>query len=219
MATLRLGKVDSGSMPQDKMTFLARFHATMSKALREKMAFRDEGDGRWRNFEVIEGNNVTALQEFLRDAGFKPRGDIDGVFGYVTHAAVRLFQEYIRTVDGDDSIGTPDGVVGRNTFRFIDKWKAERTGTPAFVCKWGRSTSENGTEEFNKWIALMEKAKNHYIQESHPFLKLMDKLSFKSDTKNIVDWDTSKETVHLIGIRRNQEKAALKEKMTTYLFY
>ncbi len=208
--TLRLGKVDSGSMPADKLTFLSGYHATMSKALREKMAFRDEGDGRWRKFEEVAGNTVSELQQFLKDAGFMPRGNVDGVFGYMTHSGVRLFQEYVRTVEGDASIGTPDGIAGKNTFRHIENWKTAKAGKPEFICKWGQSSPNTGSEEFKQYLAVLQKAKDLYVAESNPILKFMDNISFASDTKKITDWDTTNETIHLVGIRRNQDKIALK---------
>jgi len=210
LPSLKLGKVDKGSMPADKLTFLSAYHASMSKALKEKMAFRDEGDGSWRKFEEIEGNRVSELQQFLKETGFMPQGTVDGVFGYVTLAAVRLFQEYIRTVEKDASIGTPDGIAGTNTFRHVENWKSKKKGTPGYVSKWGQSSAENGSAEFNKWIALLATAKEHYIKVSHPILKCMDKIHFKSDTKKVQDWDTTNTTIHLIGVRRNQDISELK---------
>lgn len=200
--TLRLGKVDQGHSPDDPSSFLMKFHATLSEALREKLAFRDEGDGRWRKFEEVPGTHVQELQQFLKDSGFMPNAKADGIFGYVTHAAVRLFQEYVRTVDGESDIGTPDGIVGRNTYKFIDKWKNERTGQPEFVCQWSQPKNK---EEFNQWIELLEKAKKHYLNEPHPILQYLEKKEVKSDTRKIKDWDTSSTNVHLIGIRRNQD--------------
>ncbi len=208
--TLRLGKVDQGFKPADQASFFMRFHAVLSKALREKMAFRDEGDGRWRPFEEVPGIPVSTLQKFLKEAGFMPNAKVDGIFGYATHAGVRLFQEYVRSVEGDTSIGTPDGIAGRNTFRHIEKWKNEKSGTPRFKCEWASNSPSNGTAEFNKWIRLLEKAKRHYLADPHPILQFFEKHAKKSDTRKIKDWDTSPNTIHLIGIRRNQEIRARK---------
>ncbi len=207
-STLRLGKVDQGSMPADKRKFLSVYHASMVPGLQNKLSFRDEGDGQWQPFQEVTGQPVKELQQFLKDAGFMPRASLDGIYGYVTAAAVRLFQEYIRTVEGDDSIGTPDGVAGSNTFRFIEKWKTEKQGTPDFVCQWGRSSSQAGSEEFNKWIALLQKAKDFYLKSPNHILELVNNYPRQSDTLKISDWDTSPETIHLIGIRRNQDASA-----------
>ncbi|MCB9332882.1 MAG: hypothetical protein H6574_17570 [Lewinellaceae bacterium] len=55
-----------------------------------------------------------------------PKAAVDGVFGYATQAATRLFQEYIRSVDGQKDIGTPDGVVGPLTWSFVDAWQKDK---------------------------------------------------------------------------------------------
>ena len=208
--TLRLGRVDQGATPADKRKFLAPFHTSMAPGLQNKLSFRDEGNGEWQPFLEVPGRSVKDLQQFLKDAGFMPRASLDGVFGYVTAAAVRLFQEYIRTVEGDSSIGTPDGVAGSNTFRLIEKWKAEKQGTSDFVCKWGQSSSQTSSEEFNKWIALLQKAKAHFLQNPSPTLQLVEKYPRQSDTLKLKDWDTSPDTIHLIGIRRNPGISAKK---------
>ena len=101
-STLRLGTVDKGATPSDIKAFLSPYHAVMVPALQNKLAFRDEGNGTWRKFQEIEGHSVKSTQQFLHEAGFMPRANFDGIYGYVTHAAVRLFQEYVRTVDGDE---------------------------------------------------------------------------------------------------------------------
>ncbi|MBI5917401.1 MAG: peptidoglycan-binding protein, partial [Bacteroidetes bacterium] len=208
--TLRLGRVDQGATPADKKKFLSIYHAAMAPALQNKLAFRDEGDNLWQPFQEVPGSTVRELQQFLKDAGFMPKAKMDGVFGYATQAAVRLFQEYVRTVEGDASIGTPDGVAGANTFKFIEKWKAEKQGKPEFVSKWGQASTQAGSEEFNKWISLLQKAKDHYAASTNPILQFSENYTGKSDTLKIKDWNTSPDTIHLIGIRRNQDSASQK---------
>ena len=203
--TLRLGIVDQGFKPADPTSFFMKYHAILAKSLQEKLAFRDEGNGSWRSLTEVPGTPVAEVQQFLKDAGFMPNANVDGIFGYATHAGVRLFQEYIRTVEGDASIGTPDGVAGRNTFKHIDKWKTEKKDKPEYRCKWVQSSPTNGSAEFNKWIGLLGKAKNHYLANPHPILSLAEKMTANCDTRKIKDWDTSPQTIHLIGIRRNQD--------------
>ncbi len=208
--TLRLGKVDQGAIPTDKKGFFARFHAALAPALQSKLSFRDEPDGVWQPFSEVPGTTIKSLQQFLKDAGFLPKANIDGIFGYATQAGVRLFQEYIRTVEGDATIGTPDGVAGPNTIRFMEKWKAEKQGTPDFICKWGQASSQSGSPEFNKWISLLQKAKEQYAATPNPILQFSEKYTRPSDTLKIKDWNTSPDAVHLIGIRRNEGAASAK---------
>ncbi len=210
MGSLKLGNVDTGNMPASKKDFLGRFHEAFTPALQSKLSFRDEADGVWQPFAEIEGSSIRDLQEFLKTAGFMPNGKLDGIYGYATQAAVRLFQEYIRTVEGDLGIGTPDGVAGQNTMSFVEKWKAAKAGTPDFVCKWAQSTSQNGSLEFNKWIGILQQAKQAYASKPNPILAFSEAYTKPSDTKKIKDWDTSPESIHLIGIRRNQETSSSK---------
>ena len=161
MASLiSLGKVDKGALPADKSSFLSVFHASLADNLKQKLKFRDEGNNAWCDFEETEGSSVRELQQFLHDTGFMPKARMDGIFDYTTQAAVRLFQEYLRTVDGSTAIGTPDGVVGPNTFRHIEKWKQEKAGSDRFVSDWGKSGAQNPSAEFEQWIQLLDRAKN-----------------------------------------------------------
>ena len=218
MTFLRLGRVDKGQLPKNVEAFLAPYHLSMSPALKEKLKFRDEGTGKWRPFQEIEGSAIQALQQFLKDAGFMPKANVDGVFGYATVAAVRLFQEYIRTVEGDTGIGTPDGIVGPNTFRYIEKWKAEKTGTDQFVCDWGKANVENPSEAYKHWFSLLQKGKTHYQDKPNEILQHLEAYPNKTDTKKIKDWNTNTDTIHLFGIRRNQEQSYVNRRGNDDLF-
>jgi hypothetical protein len=43
--------------------------------------------------------SIVAIQQALKSAGFFPGGKIDGICGYRTRSAMRLFQEYVRSVE------------------------------------------------------------------------------------------------------------------------
>ncbi len=201
MATiLKLGTFDEGAAPADKKKFLALYHSGMAETLQNKLQFRDESI--WRSFSPVPGHSVQELQTFLKTAGFMPKSNLDGVFGYGTQAATRLFQEYIRSVLGEASIGAPDGVVGPKTWGFIKNWKK------GVVCDWGKTNPGKGTPEFKKWIKLIGAAKKHFttIRDQHPILQLVEKFDRPTDTKKVTDWDVNPKTIHLIGIRRMQEQ-------------
>lgn len=152
--SFNLGNVDAGAMPADnakKAAFLAPYHITMHTDLQKKSQFRDEVSSVWRNFEEVgptEGVTVRQLQQFLKDTGFMPKSNVDGVYGYATQAAVRLFQEYIRTVEGDAGIGVPDGIAGKGTVGYMKAWKDKKTGTSDFVCEWGRANVQQPSAEY-----------------------------------------------------------------------
>ena len=42
---------------------------------------------------------VAEVQEGLQAIGFFPNSKVDGIYGYRTQSAIRLFQEYLRSVE------------------------------------------------------------------------------------------------------------------------
>ena len=85
---------------------------------------RDEG--KWVDFKPLNSTEmmkVEELQQFLRDAGFLPYARIDGICGYRTAAAIFLFQEYVRTIEGKSEIGFPDGRFGSVSLQHVRRWR------------------------------------------------------------------------------------------------
>ncbi len=200
MATIFLGSYDEGKRPNDTKAFLAPYH--FLGVLKGTRSFRDDDRSKWRRFRGISGNEVTELQQFLFKSGFMPRGVIDGVFDYVTQAATRLFQEYVRTVEGVAAM-IPDGIVGSGTWYHVNTWKAAGK-----VADWGKITSEKPTAEYLRWMELFKKAKSHYAHRNDPILSQVDAFHGVSDTLKAKEWNTSEKEIHLIGIRRNFDKKA-----------
>ena len=62
----------------------------------------------------LRGSDVMEMQALLRKIGYDP-GIIDGVFGSQTLQAVMQFQR--------NSGLTPDGVIGPNTYRFLERFR------------------------------------------------------------------------------------------------
>jgi len=160
--------------------------------------FRDEANAAWRGFSELPGTPVRELQEFLVSAGFNRRPDPAGVFGYRTHAALRLFQEYVRTVEKDASIGTPDGVAGPKVLAHVERWKTQK-----LKCKWGEYTAAAPSPEYVLWFSVLQKVKEHFKTASSPVIEAVEKFTKKSDTLKMADWDFDPKHIHLIGIRRN----------------
>ncbi|MCE7925633.1 MAG: peptidoglycan-binding protein [Haliscomenobacteraceae bacterium CHB4] len=204
MNSISLGSYDSGAMPADKAQFLSLYHASLSDQLKKKLQFRDEGNGVWRDFRESPGSTIRELQQFLKDAGFMPKANVDGVFGYATQAAVRLFQEYLRTVERDASIGAPDGIVGPNTLKKMEEWKQRKAANGDFVSEWGRSGAQNPSPEFGRWLGMLARAKEFYTGNPNPILAHIEQFKQPTDTRKVGAWDTSPDTIHLIGIRANE---------------
>lgn len=187
-----------GKIPADKQEHLASYHNL--GVLKGTKSFRDDDRSKWRRFREVSGSDVTALQHFLFDAGFMPRGVIDGVFDYVTQASTRLFQEYVRTMEGVEKM-VPDGIVGKGTWGHIDRWKAQGK-----VSDWGKASSEKPTSEYLQWIQLFKMAKTHYNGVNDPILSQVQNFQGHSDSIKAANWNTDEKEIHLIGIRRNFDK-------------
>ncbi len=199
MSTIFLGSCDTGKKPIDTRKFLAPYH--FLGILKGTKSFRDDDRSKWRRFREVPGAEVTELQQFLFKAGFMPRGVIDGIFDYVTQASARLFQEYVRTVEGVASM-VPDGIIGRVTKQHIDRWK-----TSGKVSDWGKASTANASEEYKKWMNLLSKAKTHYQQNDNAILSQINHFGKATDTIKVNDWDFSPNEIHLIGIRRAQDRS------------
>ncbi|RMA64389.1 peptidoglycan-binding domain-containing protein [Ulvibacter antarcticus] len=199
MSTLFLGSCDTGKIPADRKRFLAPYHK--DGLLVGKVSFRDDDRTTWRSFREENGSQVKELQEFLFKAGFMPRGVIDGIFDYVTQAAARLFQEYVRTLDpnGDKSM-VPDGIVGNGTMKHVQRWKDQH-----IVADWGKGSPTNSSKEYKDWIALLNKAKTHYMNNPGPIMQHVNGMNKTYSTIKVKDWNFDTDKIHLIGIRRKED--------------
>jgi len=190
---LKLGDIDQNTPTVLLDTYFNPYHGRDMPSMRK---FRGDRNFDWIGFQTIPSDDIKRLQMFLRETGFQPHGDINGIFGYRTIAGVRLFQEYIRTIEGDPSVGIPDGVVGNKTRFHIDRWK--KNGKQAI---WKADTGHQ-SPEFNQWIEVLNKLKAKYIIDPTPTLQAVSDYSGVSDTLAVKDWDFDPSEIHLIGIRR-----------------
>ena len=167
--------------------------------MRGKGRLRGEAESEWLDFQENTGSEVRDLQQFLKDAGFFPHGKLDGICGYRTIASLRLFQEYVRTVDRQASIGAADGMAGPQTRAHIERWQADR-------CKanWSDVMSGSPTDGYRAWMRLLEKTKQHYLQQPTTLLKLVDGFERPTRTRKIASWAFDPGRIQLIGVRRNE---------------
>ncbi len=191
---ISLGVVDSGAKPPDLSAYFKRIHEgpMISNA---GTKFRGEAQGDWVPFKPVEAHPVAALQGFLRDAGFAPHIKIDGICGYRTNSAIRLFQEYVRSVEKIGSVGVPDGVYGPNTAGHVERWK--RDGKRA---DWTGSANQ----EYPLWMDLLGRVKRHYQASPTAVHQRVAAQPHTSDTRKVADWNFDPDQIHLVGIRRNQ---------------
>ncbi|MEZ5044916.1 MAG: peptidoglycan-binding domain-containing protein [Saprospiraceae bacterium] len=228
---LHIGMIDADAFDQFKAqqeAYFKRYHTVFWDSegyAKKRVQFRGEALDEWISPQKIEGNNIKRLQTFLQKHGFMPGARIDGIFGYWTLASVRLFQEYIRTIEGINEVGIPDGKVFKGTHQHMLRWEEQK-----LYAKWGpNKVSETdpkayewttSTPEYDLWMALLEKTKAHYLalQQAAPEdsddlevfqLRELEKYANPTDTRKIADWTFDRKEIHLIGLRCQHEKEAL----------
>lgn len=165
---------------------------------------RDEGG--WADFKPLAADNemkVAEAQQFLKDAGFFPHGEVDGICGYRTTSAIRLFQEYVRTVEGKTEIGYPDGKFGNVSAGQVRRWQANNQ-----KADWAPFSAANPSPEYAQWMALLLKVKDHYLANPSETLKKVDAFAKACDTVKVKGWDFDPNNIHLVGIRHRKAAQA-----------
>lgn len=190
---IQLGSMDA-SVQNDAID---QYFAKVRKLLATDFDGRllNESGDRIQFEKVVDEWSVAEVQTALRDAGFYPDGASDGIAGYRTAAAIRLFQEYVRT-SGSPEIGTPDGILGPKGLRHLKRFRDER-----LVADWSDHPTEHA-----QWIDYLECVKAHYSVEANRsrMLRMVQAHGGASDTRDVAEWDFGPRHIHVIGVRRRQ---------------
>jgi hypothetical protein len=135
-----------------------------------------------------------------------PGGRVDGICGYRTRSAIRLFQEYVRSVERVGCV--PDGRFGPETQRHLQRWLS--TGQ---VVNWaspvtsgrpdGQPLRAPFSDEHAEWLALLAAVRGKYVAEPTEMQRLVKAFPGLTDTRKIADWNLSTGAIHLVGIRRS----------------
>lgn len=137
--------------------------------------------------------SVAQVQENLKTLGFFPGGEADGICGYRTHSAIRLFQEYVRSVEKQACV--PDGRFGPKTQAHLQRW----------LDSGARPDWSPHAGEYEAWLGLLEAAKQKYLAQPGPVLEKVNAFAGASDTRKVQDWDfAGPGNIHLVGLRRNE---------------
>ena len=147
--------------------------------------------------------SVAQVQGALTRAGFFPGGVADGICGYRTQSAIRLFQEYVRAIERQD--GVPDGRFGPGTQRHLQRWLdggLQPDWTDA-VAAWRSGTPAPG--EYADWLVLLNAVKRHFSASPNRMLQLVAATTIRSDTRAVAEWDFGHAPMHLVGIRRAEK--------------
>jgi len=202
-SVLKLGSFDSGIPTHTLRDFIVHTQQLTGGQYWSGDKLRGDKDGEWVDFQKLTDSEMPVVKahQFLKGAGFLPFAKIDTVCGYGTTSAIRLFQEYVRTVERDSSIGFPDGNLGPNSKAHVKRWK---TGNKK--AEWAGFSSAKPSPEYTKWMGLLGKVKQKYAAAPNKMLQLVNQFSQPSDTRKVAEWDFNPNKIHLIGIRRNEAK-------------
>ena len=158
------------------MIQLGSFDAGVTKTERDDYVKQVETVTRVRLGEVAEGSDklqlaactpstqspmsVADIQQGLKAAGFFPGGKVDGICGYRTRSAMRLFQEYVRSVEKQSSL--PDGQFGPSSQQHLRRWvDGHRVHDWAPTIERWR-TGALGQTEYTEWLSLLGRVKERY---------------------------------------------------------
>ena len=153
--------------------------------------------------DAAEPMTVAQVQQGLKSAGFFPGGKADGICGYRTLSAMRLFQEYVRSYEKLSSL--PDGRFDLVSQQHLKRWVDHRTTTEwaPTIARW--KAGKLGQTEYTNWLSLLEKIKRKCTANPNRMLRLVGAFAGATDTRNIAQWDFAPGgNVHLVGIRRSE---------------
>jgi hypothetical protein len=153
--------------------------------------------------EPQQAMTVATVQETLKAIGFFPGGKVDGICGYRTRAAMRLFQEYVRSIEKLSSV--PDGRFGPSTQGHLQRWATRGLASEwaSTIERWRAGTL--GQTEYTEWLSLLGKAKEKYLAAPTEMLRLVNAFPRATDTRKVVDWKFEPNAIHLVGIRRSEK--------------
>ena len=164
----------------------------------DKLTFKKHIPSSHQSMTVID------VQNGLRDIGFYTGGEASGICGYRTISAIRLFQEYVRSVEKIECI--PDGLLGPTTQGHLMRWiqDGHRMTWQTAIDKW--NAGDTAGTEYQDWLDLCVKTKAKYQLNPSRMLQLVEDYSKDTDTAKVANWDFDPRHMHMIGIRRNEIK-------------
>ena len=197
---ISLGCVDVGVSDAQCSAYLKEVEALTRRPLNEVQDGSDHLKVQRLAAPPAGTMSVKEVQQALKDLGFFPGGEVDGICGYRTQSAIRLFQEQVRSVEKLDC--TPDGQFGPQSQAHLQRWLAGglRPSWDGTVAAWAAGQP---TGEFDDWLNWLNDVKAKYQATPSPVLALVNAFNRPSDTRKVADWDFSPQAgIHLIGIRR-----------------
>lgn len=199
---IKLGSFDADTTAAARAAYLDQVKALTRVALTDIAAGIDRLELQPFAPDAAQTMSVADVQRGLTRAGFFPGGKADGICGYRTQSAIRLFQEYVRSVEKQDCL--PDGRFGPATQGHLTRWLngGLQTVWAPTIAQWQAGTLATG--EYTDWLALLSATRAHYLASPNRMLQMVNASTQKSDTRKVADWDAGPGRIHLIGIRRSE---------------
>ncbi len=201
---IELGCFDAGTPDAACRAYIQQVGALTRVALTDVAEGRDRLQLKSYAPDTAQPMTVAQVQRGLKAAGFFPGGKDDGICGYRTLSAIRLFQEYVRSVEGVASF-VPDGRFGPATQAQLQRWVSERrtsTWAPE-MASWQAGSA--GSAEYAEWIAFLQRVKDRGLAEPGPVLQKVNAFGGASDTRKAAQWDfDTRRNMHVVGIRRHE---------------
>lgn len=200
---IQLGTFDTLVTPADRQAYLRQAAAISGAAGNEAAEGSDKLSFSLFAPEPKQTMTVSDMQAALAAIGFFPGGKVDGICGYRTRAALRLFQEYVRSVEKLACV--PDGRFGPESEGHLQRWTSGgvvSTWTSAME-QWRAGTLAQ--TEYTDWLSLLRNVKEKYVASPTPMLALVNAFAGKTDTRKVADWDFAPDAIHLVGVRRSEK--------------
>jgi hypothetical protein len=198
---IQLGSYDEGVSALDRDAYLQA--ATAASGLRGDRAEAGSDFLTFAPFkpEASQPMTVAELQQALVALGFFSGGRVDGICGYRTRSAIRLFQEYVRSVEKIPCV--PDGRFGPATREHVQRWLSagQRPAWETAIAAW--KNGRIADTEYAAWLSLLASVKAKYLAQPGEMLRLVNTFTKATDTRKMADWDFSPDAIHLVGIRRS----------------
>jgi hypothetical protein len=200
---IQLGCFDSGVRDSDCQAYLRSVEELTRLALASVKAGPDKVTLQ-KYVPEAQMMSVAEVQQALKTIGFFSAGKVDGICGYRTQSAIRLFQEYVRSVEKRAEI-IPDGQFGIRSQAHLKRWLDGnlRPEWAPSIEAW--QAGALGPCEYTAWLDLLDKSKQHYLDQPNPALDKVNAFNGATGTKKLAQWDFSRNiNAHLIGIRREE---------------
>ena len=200
---IQLGCFDSGVQDSDCQAYLKTVEQLTRLAIKDVNAGPDRLQF-MRYTPEANAMTVAEVQQGLKTAGFFTAGEVDGICGYRTQSALRLFQEYVRTYEKQVSV-IPDGKFGPESQAHLRRWltgNLKSEWTPVMEA-WQAGSMGDG--EYAQWISWLAKVKQRYLAQPSPAIAKVIAAPNTFGSYKVADWDFSQKLgAHLIGIRREE---------------